>query len=88
MPIDEDKMSERQIANVEYQRKVLCDIYNHKDDIQKFHGTAYGVLNAVADYMVHFEPLRKTKTYQENNFMNIADGGKNNLMEMACAYFK
>lgn len=88
MPIDEDKMSERQIANVEYQRKVLCDIYNHKDDIQKFHGTAYGVLNAVADYIAHFEPLRKTKTYQENNFMNIVDGGKNNLMEMTCAYFK
>ena len=36
----------------------------------------------------NFEPMRQTKNYQENNFMNIVDGGKNNLMEMAYAYFK
>ena len=86
-PIKEDA-SERRISNIERQRKALAEIYNHKDDIQRFHGTAYGVLNAVADYMVHFLPARQTKNYQENNFMSIVDGGKNNLMDMACAYFK
>lgn len=80
--------SERQVANIERQRKALAEIYNHKDDIQKFHGTAYGVLNAVADWTPHFLPARRTKNYQENNFMSIVDGGKNTLMDMACAYFK
>lgn len=39
-------------------------------------------------YNSHFIPARQTKNYQENNFMNIVDGGKNNLMDMACAYFR
>ena len=86
-PIKKDA-SERQVANIERQRKALAEIYNHKDDIQKFHGTAYGVLNAVADWTPHFLPARRTKNYQENNFMSIVDGGKNTLMDMACAYFK
>lgn len=86
-PIKEDA-SERQVANIERQRKALAEIYNHKDDIQRFHGTAYGVLNAVADFIPHFIPARQTRNYQENNFMGIVDGGKNNLMDMACAYFK
>lgn len=86
-PIDA-KMSDRQVENTERQRKALAELYNHKEDIQRFHGTAYGVLNAVADYIPHFIPARQTKNYQENNFMNIVDGGKNNLMDMACAYFR
>lgn len=81
------KMSERQIANVENQRKAVAEIYNHKDDIQKFHGTAYGVLNAIADHLPHMIPSRITSSYRENNFMNIVDGGKTNIMDMACAYF-
>lgn len=81
------KMSERQIANVENQRKAVAEIYNHKDDIQKFHGTAYGVLNAIADHLPHMIPPRITSSYRENNFMNIVDGGKTNIMDMACAYF-
>lgn len=81
------KMSERQVANVENQRKAVAEIYNHKDDIQKFHGTAYGVLNAIADHLPHMIPSRITSSYRENNFMNIVDGGKTNIMDMACAYF-
>ena len=86
-PLKEDA-SERQIANVERQRMALADLYNHKEDIQRFHGTAYGVINAVADMIPHFIPARQTRNYQENNFMSIVDGGKGNLMEMACAYFR
>ena len=84
----DSKMSQRQVENVERQRRALAELYNHKDDIQKFHGTAYGVLNAVADYMVHFLPARQSKNYRENNFMKIVDGGSGNIMEMACQYFK
>ena len=84
----DSKMSQRQVENVERQRRALAELYNHKDDIQKFHGTAYGVLNAVADFAGHFIPARQSKNYQENNFMSIVDGGKGSLMEMACAYFR
>ena len=84
----DSKMSQRQVENIERQRRALAELYNHKDDIQKFHGTAYGVLNAVADFVPHFIPARQSRSYQENNFMSIVDGGKSNLMEMACAYFR
>lgn len=79
--------SERQQRNVENARQLLSNIYYGKDDIKKFNGTAYGVIQAVADFMPHYVPARTTKTYQENNFMSIADGGKNDLMEKTCAYF-
>lgn len=81
------KMSERQIANVENQRKAVAEIYNHKDDIQKFHGTAYGVLNAIADWNGHMIPARITQNFRENNFMRIVDGGKESIMDKASAYF-
>ena len=32
-------------------------------------------------------PSRITPNFRENNFMNIVDGGKTNIMDMACAYF-
>lgn len=86
-PQNKEKMSQRQIVNNENARTLLKNIYDGKDDIKKFNGTLYGVLNAVADFMPHYIPARMTKTYQENNFMNIADGGKNNLMEKTQAYF-
>lgn len=81
------KMSERQIANVENQRKAVAEIYNHKDDIQKFHGTAYGVLNAIADWNGHMIPARITQNFRENNFMRIVDGGKESIMDKASIYF-
>lgn len=82
------KMSDRQVQNIEKQRTALAELYNHKEDLQKFHGTAYGVINAVADFVPHFIPARQATNYRQNNFMSIVDGGKNNLMDMACAYFR
>lgn len=82
-----ESMSERQKANVERQRLALSTLYNEKEDIKKFNGTAYGVINAVADFIPHFIPSRNSSTYKENNFMSVVDGGKNNLMDMACKYF-
>ena len=85
-PITE-KASERQKANNERAKQTLANIYDSKEDIRKFNGTLYGVINAVADFMPHYQPIRTTKTYQENNMMSIADGGKNDLMQKTCAYF-
>lgn len=81
-------MSDRQISNIEKQRNGLKNIYNNVDNLQKFYNTAWGVVNAVADFAPHFLPTRMTTSYKENNFFSIVDGGKQTLMERACAYFK
>lgn len=40
-------------------------------DNANFKGTAWGLINAYADLMTHYEPERKTETALENKFMNI-----------------
>lgn len=42
-------------------------------DIKQFRGTAWGVVNAASD-MLHNEPSRKTKNYEENNWSRIIVG--------------
>lgn len=73
-----DKMSDRQKNNVLSQRDTFKEIYNNKDDIQKFKGTAYGLALAATDFVPHVKPGRLSSTYRENNFMSIVDG--NNLI--------
>lgn len=41
-------------------------IYNQKDDLQNFKGTAWGMYNAVADYCSNTVPYRMTEKYAEN----------------------
>ncbi|WP_405291919.1 DUF932 domain-containing protein [Methanobrevibacter sp.] len=41
-------------------------IYNEKDDLQNFKGNAWGMYNAVADYVSNALPFRQTSTYKEN----------------------
>jgi phage/plasmid-like protein (TIGR03299 family) len=45
-------------------------------DIEQFRGTAWGLVNAMADMVDHGAPKRKTETYQENNWGRIMDGHK------------
>lgn len=40
-------------------------------DNANFKGTAWGLVNAYADLMTHYEPERKTDTAMENKFMTI-----------------
>lgn len=40
-------------------------------DNANFKGTAWGLINAYADLMTHYEPERKTETAVENKFMTI-----------------
>ena len=44
------------------------------DDIKKYRGTAYGVINAVTDFVGHAEPLRKTSNFEENRWGQIIVG--------------
>lgn len=51
-------------------------IYNEKDDLQNFRGTAWGMYNAVADFVSNTTPFKKTKVYNDNKLMNFFDGYK------------
>lgn len=52
--------------NIEQAIERMHIIYNEKDDLQNFKGTAWGMYNAVADYCSNTAPYRKTATYEEN----------------------
>ena len=43
-------------------------------DLQQFLWTKWGFVNAVADYVDHSSPLRKTANWEENRFLKIVDG--------------
>lgn len=45
-----------------------------RPDIAKFLYTKWGFVNAVADYVDHSDPVRKTKNWQENRWGNIIGG--------------
>lgn len=73
-PMD-DSMTQRKIDNVIELRNGFRTAYN-MPDLADFKGTAWGVINAVADMVDHSEPQRKTDTFAENRFASIIDGHK------------
>lgn len=54
-------------------------------DLNKFRGTAWGAINAMADHVSHSEPSRKTSSYASNNWNRILDGHK--LLDQMTAMF-
>lgn len=52
--------------NIEKAIERMHIIYNEKDDLQNFKGTAWGMYNAVADYCSNTTPYRNTATYADN----------------------
>lgn len=57
----------------------ILTIYNEKDDLQNFKGTAWGIYNAVADYVSNSVPFRNTKKAEQNRLVSVFDG--NALLE-------
>lgn len=49
-------------------------IYNEKDDLQNFRGTAWGMYNAVADFVSNTIPQRKTSTSDDKKLAGFFDG--------------
>lgn len=70
--VDED--SYRKKSNVEYLKSQLKYSYNNTPDINKFKGSAWGVINAVSDFATHVVPLRRSNAYQENLFDKTIGG--------------
>lgn len=56
--------------------EMIHDIYNNKDDLANFKGSAWGMYNAVADFVSNSEPFRKTSTFKENKLDKFFDGYK------------
>lgn len=50
------------------------DIYHKKDDLANFRGTAWGMYNAVADFLSNGEPLRKSRNYEQKKLEGFFDG--------------
>jgi len=73
-PMD-DEASNRKINNVIELRNSFRTAYD-SPDLANFTGTAWGVINAVADMVDHAVPQRMTATYNEKRFESIIDGHK------------
>ena len=67
-----------QIAEKNKMRTIsmIHDIYHEKDDLQNFKGTAWGIYNAVADFVSNTAPFRNTSTFKENKLCGFFDGYK------------
>lgn len=68
-PVGED-VGVRAQAIAERKRGELLVAYN-ADDNANFQGTAWGLVNAYADYMTHRKPLGRKETRDENKFMRL-----------------
>ena len=71
-PMNDDS-PERTKANMQKAKTEFMVAY-YMPDIEKFRGTAWGLLNGAADFVDHSSPQRNTSTYQERNFERIIYG--------------
>ena len=71
-PVSEDA-SDRAKNNAKKAKDGILVCY-YAPDIQKFLGTKYGFVNAVADWCDHATPARMTSEYRANNWGRIIDG--------------
>jgi len=55
-------------------RDEILKVYNQKDDIARFRGTAWGFYQAITDVIEHITPFRNTSTAQVNREFQIVEG--------------
>ncbi len=72
-PIDYQKDTARKIDNINTVKDNIIACYM-RPDVVKFLGTKWGFINAMADMVDHTAPVRKTDTYQANNWGRIMMG--------------
>jgi len=66
-------------------QEFLCR-HNSAPDLARFRGTAWGFVNAVADFADHREPRRKTDSYADRHFERAIAG--HNLLDRAMELVK
>jgi phage/plasmid-like protein (TIGR03299 family) len=71
-PVDADA-TPRSKATTLAQREGVQRAYG-ADDLQKFSGTGWGVVNAVSDFVGHTTPRRQTNTFKANRWAKLAAG--------------
>ena len=71
-PIEQDAPKTTK-QNAERQRAALATAYD-ADDLGNFRGTAFGVVNAVSNFVNNAAPLRMTDSYFGNLFQKVTDG--------------
>lgn len=69
-----DNATERAKSMAESKRQLVTDIYNKRDDLGNFRGTAWGAYQAVSDAISNYKPLRLTKKYNETRMADFMDG--------------
>lgn len=72
-PVDQNNDTARKIRNVEYLKNAFFNCLKAPDIVQ-YSGTAWGVINAMTDFVDHTSPIRSTESYQENNWGKIMSG--------------
>lgn len=68
-----ESSSERVAANAQKAKTEFMVAY-YMPDIKQFQGTAWGLVNAAADWTSHASPQRNTSTYAERNFEKVVFG--------------
>ena len=71
-PVNEDEES-RKCANMQKAKNEFMTCY-YMPDIERFRNTAWGLVNAMSDFVCHGSPQRNTATYKERNFERIIYG--------------
>lgn len=85
LPVN-NEMNSKEKQNIIYLQQDVLFRYKKAPDLEKFRGTAWGLINAVADHVTHREPLRKHKSFKERHFEKIING--NNLLNKAYELLK
>jgi len=70
---EEQVMKQNRI--VALKNRVLT-VYNDREDLQNFRGTAWGLYNAFADVAAHGTPTFNTGNVRERRFLSYVDGNK------------
>jgi phage/plasmid-like protein (TIGR03299 family) len=71
VPKNAGKVKEGNVLRI---REEIFDRYYRAPDLRRMEGSNWKMLNAISDYAVHSAPLRKTESYNSNNFDRILNG--------------
>lgn len=71
LPLPKDQKRHDLVRNM---RKEFMYRYQSAPDLERFRGTGWGFINAVADFADHRQPKRKTASYDSHQFERVIGG--------------